>query len=82
MGTYLKLTYPTLHAQAMLIDQQVLIAFAGVIGTTLAVLFRALLAAKDAHIGELRETIRYQRELAEIVTGTARRAVGTLEKVT
>jgi len=64
------------------IDQPILLALAGVVGTAIGVLFRSLLAAKDAHITELRETVKYQRGISELLSGTAHRAVGTLEKVT
>lgn len=62
----------------MQIDEPVLLTLAGAIGGAIATLFWQLLKAKDAHIAELRETIRYQRSVGELAQGTAHRAVDVL----
>ena len=58
------------------LDPMTAIAF-----VALAAVFRWLMVAKDQHIAELRETVRYQRSLNEVLSGTAHRAVGTVERL-
>jgi hypothetical protein len=59
----------------MQIDQPLLVGLAGVVGSVIAVLFREVMRAKDAHITELRETIKYQRSVIDHGLSTAGRAV-------
>lgn len=66
----------------MQLDQGVLLSFAGVIGAAISLLFRELLRAKDAHIAELQEMIRYQRGLGGQAMNAAHRAVDLVDKVT
>lgn len=62
-------------------DQATLMALGTAASAAIGTLFWQLLKAKDAHIHELRETVRYQRGVYQISAQTAHRAVGVLEEV-
>lgn len=68
------------------IEPSVVLAIAGAAAsaavTAIIRLFFALLAAKDAHIAELREVVRYQRGLGGQAVVAGHRALDLVDKVT
>lgn len=70
----------------MQIEPSIIIAILGAASTALLTaigkLFFALLAAKDEHIAELRDIVRYQRGLGSQAVGAGHRALDLVDKVT
>lgn len=69
----------------MQIEPSVILAILSAAATALlgaiGKLFMVLLAAKDAHIAEQRETIVYQRSILNRSVGTADTAVRTVDRI-
>lgn len=70
----------------MQLEPTVVLAILGAIAAALTgaigKLFFALLAAKDAHISELRDIVRYQRGLGGQAVQAGHRALDLVDKVT